>query len=402
MVRLRWLLVSLAMAGCTTNHDSLARRPAGGEGGSSGSGGSGGSFTTGNTGNVPSGGRQNPDDEPLGADVLTLVNGVVDADAVRVCFARLSEDQQTSELVGEPLPVLAYARSAVLTELGGLDVVADAIQPWVLAGDLSLIEGLDCQESVAIARDLEAKVTPVAEPGAGGAPGAEADGGAGGVGANGAAAGEGGAGGEPEDPGPVLEQPALRARPIAALPPGSLLTGRSLLMVLSGCLGGAYYRDATQAKVCGAGYAPDEPSITPVLVKLSRGLAIGKVGLQAVQASLALGGIDVKAGGGGGSIPLTFASDVGFGSIAPRPADTRFTPAELGVGTLDKGLEAEGREGVLLRQSWLAVRNVSGIQSIADTRSYTAVLVGPDPLVIKRGWWNDATFTLIDNDPTRE
>ncbi len=398
MVWLRWLLVTVALAGCTTNHDTLARRPPA-TGGASGSGGTGGSgFGTGNTGNFASGGRVNPDDEPAGVDVLTIVNGVVDADSVRLCFARLGEGAAEGELMGDPMPELGYARSTVLTELPGLDFETDSVQPWVLSGDFSLLDGLNCQQSVEVARQEEAKVTPVGEPsdGLGGAPGAEeATGGSGGE----AAEAEGGAGGAAEDPGPPLEKPALRARPIAALPVGSLVTGRSLLMVLSGCLGGAYYRDAIQASICGDGYAPDQPSVQPVLVKLSRDLAFDKVGLQAVQAALPVGTVDVKAGSDGA---LTFASGLGFGSIAPRPADVRFGVVELGLSAIDSGLQAVGRDGVLLERSWFSIRDASGIASITTARSYTAVLIGPDPLVIKQGFWHEATFTLVDNDPTRK
>lgn len=399
MVWLRCLLVTVAIAGCTTNHDTLARRPPA-SGGASGSGGTGGTgLGSGNTGNVANGGRVNPDDEPAGVDVLTIVNGVVDADSVRLCFARLGEGAAEGELVGEPMQELNYARSTVLTELPGLDFETDTIQPWVLSGDFSLLDGLSCQKSVELARQEEAKVTPHDEPrdpGLGGAPGAEEA-----AGGSGGAVGEteGGAGGGAPDPGPALEKPALRARPVAALPSGSLVTGRSLLLVLSGCLGGAYYRDAIQASICGQGYAPDEPSVQPVLVKLSRDLAFDKVGLQAVQAALAVGSVDVKAGSDGA---LTFASGLGFGSIAPRPADVRFGIVELGISAIDSGLQAVGSEGVLLERSWFSIRDASGIDSIATARSYTAILIGPDPLVIKHGWWHEATFTLVDNDPTRK
>jgi hypothetical protein len=401
MVRLReavfgLLLGGLLWSGCTTNHDALAKQqPKAGApaGGSAGSGGQ----ASGNTGNLPSqGGRDNPDDEPKGDDVLTIVNGVVDADGVRLCFARLDADGQREELVGEPLAELAYGTSLRLTEIEGFDLAQDSLRPWVIAGDLSLVDELSCEEALALAESEEAKVAPrlLAQEGAGGQ--------GGGAGGEPSAAG---AGGEPsEAPGP-LEMPALRARPVAAIPPASLNIGRSILMVLSGCLGGAYYTDVDRVEMaaCGAAYTPDSPTLQPIVVTLSRELSFSAVGLQAVQGALAVGSIDVRSSGEDNTIALTFASDVSFGAIEPRPADTRFTAADLGISARDHGLQAIGEDGqVIFQQSWPDIRAASGLDEILDARTYTAILVGPSPLLSDEGWWNEPAFVLVENDPTRE
>jgi hypothetical protein len=372
-----------AGSGCTTNHDALAKEPkagsATGGGGSSGFG-SGG---FGNTGNVSQGGRVNPDVEPAGDDVLTIVNGVVDAPSVRLCFSRAADDGEVGELVGEPMPELAYAASVVLTELDGLSFADDAIVPWLISGDFSRLTGLDCSDAVALALEEEAKVTPVEDD----------DGAAGG--ADGAA-GAGGARAE-------LEEPALRARPLGAIPPGTVNIGRSILMVLTGCMGGAAYRDTIETSVCGDAYTPSMPTLQPVVVKLSREIGFDKVGLQAVPASRAIAGtIDVRASGDEGVVSLTFASSVGFGGIEPRPADVRFSANELGVARNDFGLQAVDDSGVIFQESWADIRRAAGIDEIVAARTYTAVLLGPDPLLLKEGWWNPSAFTLVDNDPTRE
>ena len=286
--------------------------------------------------------------------------------------------------MGDPQPELRYGSSTVLTALASFDAERETLQPWVLVGDLSLLEGLNCSEAVALARDEEAKVTPSEE--------LEGD-------AQGSA-GAGGAGdGEPE---PVLEQPALRARAVPALPAGTLTTGRSLLMVLTGCVGGAAYTDSVESSVCGSDYSAMSPTLQPVVVKLSRASGYDKVGLQAVQASQAIGQVDVRASGDDGALAITFASGVGFGAIAPRPADVRFTEAELGLTARNHGLQAVGDGSVVFRESWMAIRSFSGIEAVEPSRTYTAVLVGPDPLLVKKGWWNESHFVLVDNDPTRE
>lgn len=392
------LLLALGAAnGCTTNHDALARQPnkAGSSaGGSAGAAGFGtGAF--GNTGNQPSGGRPNPDDESKGDDVLTIVNGVVDAPSVRLCFARLSADGETQDFVGSPMPELAYAASTVLTQLDGLSFVDDVIQPWVISGELSRLKSLDCAAAVALAESEEAKVTPPEFPPP--VVGAAGQGGAGGEGAAPADTAAGGAGAtEP------LEFPTLRARPVAALPAGTVHIGRSILLVLTGCSGGAAYTDRVETSVCGDAYTPATPTLAPIIVKLSRVVGIGRVGLQAVHGSQATASLDVRASGDSGAVSLVFASSVSFGSIEPRPADTRFTPFELGVENFNYGLQAiDASGGVAYQEAWSDILTASGLPSIQASRSYTAVFLGPDPLLIKEGWWNKSAFALIDNDPTR-
>jgi len=399
----RLVLVGSLLAGgaanaCTTNHDALARQPKAGSssGGTAGASGFGfGGF--GNTGNQAQGGRANPDVEPKGDDVLTIVNGVVDAPSVRLCFARVGENGETSDFVGSPLPELGYAAAAVLTQLDGLSLVDDVIQPWVISGELSRVDELDCRAAVALAESEEAKVTPVApEPvGAGGAN-------AGGAGPEPepSPTGAGGEGGSAEIP---LEFPTLRARPVAALPAGTVHIGRSILLVLSGCMGGAAYADRVEVSACGAGYTPQTPTLEPVIVKLSRAVGFDKVGLQGVHASAPTGSLDLRASGDGGAVSLVFASNVSFGSIKPRPADTRFTPAELGVENFNFGLQAvDGSGGVVYQESWSDILAASALATPSAARTYTAIFLGPDPLLLKEGWWNKSAFALVDNDPTRE
>lgn len=393
---MRLLFVAALLAGaagnaCTTNHDALARQPKAGSSGGGAAGVSGFGFGGfGNTGNQAQGGRDNPDVESKGDNVLTIVNGVVDAPSVRLCFARVADNGETGDFVGSPLPELGYAASAVLTQLDGLSFVDDVIQPWVISGELARLAKLDCQAAVALAESEEAKVTPVApEPmAAGGAGAADPD------------PSLAGAGGSAEIP---LEFPTLRARPLAALPRGTVNIGRSILLVLSGCMGGAAYTDRVQTAACGVAYTPETPTLGPVIVKLSRAVGFDKVGLQGVHASPPAGSVDLRVSGDAGAVSLVFASSVSFGAIEPRPADTRFTPSELGVENFNFGLQAvDGSGGVVYQEAWSDTLAASGLTTPVAARTYTAIFLGPDPLLIKEGWWNKSAFALVDNDPTRE
>ena len=384
-----WLMLLVASASggaCTTNHDALAKqnRGGGGQGGKAGAASAG----LGNTGNFsPEGGApQNPDDEQPGEDVVTIVNGVVDAPSVQLCFARTDIVGGVPELVGEPSSELSYGSARIFTEIPGVSLQEDAIQPWLLAGTLSLVEGLDCVAAVELALEEEAKVTPVEEQGTGG------------VGAGGEPAGAGGAG----EPSPRLELPKLRARAMPALPAGSFAVGRSVLLVLSGCIGGAAFTDSLETSVCGEAYSAKTPTLQPVVVKLSRESRFDKVGLQAVQGSLAAGVEEMRAASDVGSLALTFASKLTFGAIQPRPADVRFGSAELGVGVPGHGVQAIGEGVVLYQEGWASLRDRAGISEVVNGRSYSLVLVGPSPQVAKPGFWSSPSLVLVDNDPTRE
>lgn len=328
----------------------------------------------------------NPDDEPTGTNVLTIVNGIVDAPSVQLCFARVNDNGEAAQLVGVPLRELGYAGSTVLTQIDGLSLVDDVIQPWVISGDFSRIDGLDCGAAVALAQAEEAAVTP--------SPGADGGGGAGGDGAADEAAA-----GAPTVP---LEMPALRARALAAVPAGTVNIGRSILMVMTGCIGGAAYRDHVQTSVCGSDYSPRTPTLQPIIVKLSRDLRFDKIGLQGVHASLPSGSVDIRASGDHGAVSLVFASKLSYGSLEPRPADTRFTPLELGVEKSNYGLQAVDENGaVAYQEAWSDILAASGTAPLEPARTYTAIFLGPDPLLLKMGWWNPSAFSLIDNDPTR-
>jgi hypothetical protein len=122
-----------------------------------------------------------------------------------------------------------------------------------------------------------------------------------------------------------------------------------------------------------------------------------------VHASPPTGALDLRASGDSGAVSLVFASSVSFGSIEPRPADTRFTPTELGFENSNFGLQAvDGTGAVVYQQAWSDILAASRLATPVAARTYAAIFLGPDPLLLKEGWWNKSAFALIDNDPTRE
>jgi hypothetical protein len=396
MIRGRVWLGALISAGvlasCVTNHAALEKKPSGGYvGGFGGVGGaSAGSAPIAGTGGdrVSGGGRA--DDEPAGTSRLTIVNGVVDADAVVVCLSKLDDDGDVIAF-GDPIAKLAYGQSITLDELAEVDAAQDTLQPFVIAGDLKLIRGLDCQAAIDRAREAEGIAPPVTEA-QGGAAGAESAA----AGAPSSAAGEGGEGGA----APEVRSP-LRARGLPAIPAGTLDQGRSLALVANGCMGGATYGGMTAEKYCGAGYAEQAPTLSAVLVNLSRVVSFDRVGMQVVHASLANGELAVA------TVPtppltgsgVSIASSVAFGQVSPRPASVVNTAADL--GSARKVSVAVSLQGtVLFSEPWSQVLNSGGLTEFAATHTYALVLSGPRAdLAAVPELWNGPALTAIAVDP---
>src|SRR3954468_8555709 len=204
-----WLVLLLsagALGSCVTNHAALERKPSGGHGGGGGGvgGATAGSAPSAGTSGSPANGGGRADDEPVGSNRLTIVNGVVDAPAVVVCLGKVDLDGEVIAF-GEPIAELDYAQSAQLDELDKVDAAKDTLQPFLIAGDLELIAGLDCEAAIDRARSVELAAAPPeeAQGGAGGADSASN--------AAGAGPGEGGDGGMGSR-GELEVRPALRVR----------------------------------------------------------------------------------------------------------------------------------------------------------------------------------------------
>jgi len=407
---------------CVTNHEALEKKKrthsgSGGSGVSAGGarghlGGSGGDL-------VNSGGR--PDDEPPGDSVLTIVNGVVDAPRVVLCLAKVDTDGNLTPL-GSPLTdePFEYGQSLALREIADIDVATEGLSPIVIAGDLALIADLDCAAAIDRARAEEAlNDSTNGNLGTGGSAGDSSGpnvpiaAGAGGTASEGGNASEGGAtnqgganaseGGSAgaADAAPPAKRSVLRVRALPAISAGTLNAGRSLVYVANGCLGGAGYDGPAAAQYCGAGYAPREPSVSAVLVSLSRQVAPNYVALQAVNASLANPQVELRAR------PLLPPDDTGvaiasvlLGQAAPRPASTQYGLSDLGfTRKYQVAVETQGGNP-LFSQTWASVLANGGLSKLETGRGYALIVNGPrGDLSAVSDLWNAGTVTAIAVDP---
>jgi hypothetical protein len=151
------LMFAGAVVACMTDHSALEKMPnPGSNGGAGGVAGSAGSpAISGSGGAAASGGH--PDDEAPGTSVLTIVHGVVDAPRVELCLAKVGSDGTVTPF-GQPLTdaPLAYGANVVLHAVSGADVAHDVLEPFVIAGQLDLVSGLDCAAAITLARSDEA------------------------------------------------------------------------------------------------------------------------------------------------------------------------------------------------------------------------------------------------------
>jgi hypothetical protein len=382
-----------ALSACMTDHAALEKRPsaAGGAAGSGGVLGTAGHAPTSGTGGVGGTGGH-PDDEAPGTSVLTIVHGVVDAPSVLVCWAKVADDGTVTPF-GKPVSrtPLEYGQSIVLSAITGADPASDVLEPFLLAGELDLVSGLDCAAAIERAQNEEAPSMPssgAAGSGDSGAGGSAAEGGAG--------AGEGGAAGAMNEP-----QPRLRARGLPAIPANTLNGGRSYLLVASGCLGGAGFSAANAEAFCGAGYSEREPTVTALFVALSRVTSAADVGLQVMHASLATGPISVSSRPTPPSSesPISIVRSDVPGGLLPRPAYIGHTAFDYGSARGYR-LEVAQQSATLLTETWADVLAQGGISALEDGSNYALVLIGPRAdLTAGPAFWNLPAVTVVAADP---
>jgi hypothetical protein len=383
------LLVIGVASACGKDHGDLALKehpsggsPArGGTGATDTSGGSGGRAQggTASTGGVPTSGTGGKLVEPPGRSVTTFFHGLVDAERVVFCLARHGDGEPT--LVGRPRPSggLAYGTSFALE----IDFGEEAVLPYVIAGELELIQGLDCDAAVAKAND-EMRAVALAEVGAGGASGA------------GGEAGGGGAGGQAE---PVA--PRLRVIALPEVPAGTLSAGYSMLYAAVGCIGGPAFTSEVEEDACGDDYSPTTPTASAVLVQLSRKVAFDKLSLQALHASLAMPKLTILSTPPDtavrASVMVTF--DLPRGVIAPRSPTTELSVTDYGVDIPEWKAEAAHDSTTYASELWASVLERAGLDALEPTHAYTLVVVGPRGQLGTGGFWNQPAIGVVDNNP---
>lgn len=290
-------------------------------------------------------------EEPL-PFALTLVNGMPDAPAIRLCFVPVVEGVE-EPLSLPPLPDddsgLGFGRRLALASLPGISFGSTALRPYVISGDLSRAKGVTCAKLLAT----------------------------------------------------QIEGVHLTALPI--LPAVTFSEGRSALLVTTGCVGGDEGHIAEgQSLVCGADYAPDSPTASLVVVPLSRSAPDSHLGLQAAHAFTFSRPVTFEIIPAEGFASVTVTPSAQPGTISPKLPLLYDEPTFTAMASqaIAEVREVEG-SSPLGRVSLGEAIGSGGLapSEIRAGRNYTLVAVGPSPQVEKGPWWEGFTMLLIENDP---
>jgi hypothetical protein len=287
--------------------------------------------------------------EPPGPTRLTVVNGINDYDAVLLCF-----------LPGEaPWPAAAgglpFAAAQAVDLTSAIPQGAD-VTPWVVAGNLGVIAGKTCTDTIALA--------------------------------------------QPTDGGPA---PPIVAAPLGVIPKAVLATPRSLLLVPTGCMGGPGHDNAGAVGGCGMGYSSQTPTTSVVFLGMSRITDPKHVALQVVSASPALPLMDVRIlPNVMNAMEVDVAPSLSQGAIEPFPPFVGLTLTAFGQ-----------LSGVQIRTYQPQTTNPLSTTNLNDVLSASAVgtagfingaglvlvAVGATPGAAAGPFWHPLTYALIKADP---
>lgn len=343
-------LAALLLAACSGDHDQLAARPKPSSDAGDPIDDAGAPSDDADADELDGGDPPDAATEPPGPLVLTMVNGMPDAPAIRLCFVPV-EDGVEAPLAASPLPNkpegLAYGASMVLTALEGVELSEASLRPYVLSGALPEDEAT-CAELLAAERE------------------------------------------------------GLVVSPLPVLPAGTFAEGRSALLVTKGCAGGPEKSAPGQDLVCGAGYSPDSPTAGMVLVAMSRSSPGEGIGLQAVHAFATSSALGIEISPGSGLASLVVTPSLAEGTIAPKSAPASYAQSSFGTLPKEASIVVKDAQNSELGRISLGVALDHGGMKAADFtqgRTFTLVGIGPQPTIGEGPWWKAFTFVAVENSP---
>lgn len=371
-------LVAAALAlhpGCSSDHDGLKKKP-------TSTGGTGGALSDGSDEDV--GTEDTGADvaiEPEGTPRLTLFHAVVDSPRIAFCFSKVT-DGVPGPAIGEPIPLggLEFGHPLVVDSLTGLDWKTDDILTTLVAGDFALLAGKSCSEAIAFAASL----VPVNEAASDAGQDADSD--------------------AEAAPPPPPDPPAVRAAELPVVPAPTLGKGYSYLLAAAGCIGGPAFTDADEIFLCGTNYTPDSPTVAPIVVKMSRIVDPGRVGVQVLNTSFGSDPVDVQSAGPPtqGLPGLDLVYGVTGGAISPTTPNLAFSASMYGVPLSESKIQVTpyGSGTISLETTWQNALAVGGASELEDGKSYVIVLSGPRTTLTGMKWWNAPTIGVLPSDPT--
>ena len=342
MLIITTLLLGAGVVACAGDHSGLAKGDTTASGGATGSGGAAttSSKTTSSSSIV----------EPSGPTKLTIVNGAVDYEAVRLCFVPYPAGATGSEL---PWPGsvegLPFARASVVDNIEQIVPASTDVQVVVVAGNLSQTGGKSCSSLIA---------TPPS---------------------------------------------GVEQRSVGVLPESVFSEDKSLLLVTYGCIGGADHSHEAQASVCGASYASDAPTVGLAAGFMSRLVQEGKASIQLVHAVVAMEQVAIRfVPGVDDATHYLIENEWSLGAISPFPPYSKLPAADWGKvaeAQLEIYLPNQGSPQVVTALSEVLANSTLNADAVVDGKGLVFVAVGAGPGVEEGPWWKPLTYTMVQADP---
>ncbi len=358
-----FLVCFAALNGCARGHGlGVETTTSTGAGGASSTvtGGTGSSMSAGGAGGDSSAstGTGAGGAEPVGPTRVTIVNGVNDYDAIRVCFAPYPAGGAT-KLWPAAASGLPFAHGAVLDLAVDLPTGTD-VQPTIFAGDLAKITGKTCAQAATIA---------LADSG-----------------------------------DPTVTKPLMMAA-LAVLPGPVFTSGKSLLLAPVGCIGGPGHDSGSAALACGFNYTMATPTVDLLALGMSRKTEANHVALQVVNASVAVQPTDISITSAiQQSMPISLATSLPTGGIEPKPPFTTLNVNELGPLDTVSITTYQPGQGTMFATSATPLGEAFQNGTVASTQvvnggGYVLVAVGSYPGIPAGDFWHKLTYALVKANP---
>jgi hypothetical protein len=363
---LLFLFVAAALSACARDHglgvETTSATSSGAGGGSTSAGGSTlatGSSGVGGASSTSTGSGAGGSSEPPGPTRVTVVNGVNDYDAVRICFVPYPAGDPAAKPWPSAASGLPFAHGSVLDLAVDIPTGTD-VRPTIFAGDLSKIAGKTCDEATALA---------LADSGDAGAPA------------------------------------PLVAAALAVLPAPVFTSEKSLLLAPIGCMGGPGHDGGSAALACGFNYTPSTPTVDLIALGMSRKTVSSHVALQVVNAAVALQPTDFGITPSiQESMNLPLATALPTGGIEPKPPFTKLTLNELGpLDTVSIKTFVPG-QGTMFVTSDTPLGEAFQNGTVSSSQmenggAYVLVAVGSYPNIPAGAFWHKLTYSLIKANP---
>jgi len=181
-------------------------------------------------------------------------------------------------------------------------------------------------------------------------------------------------------------------------------SGRSLLLALYGCVGGAEHTAPTEELVCGEGYSPSTPTLGLAAGAMSRIVTEDRIGIQLAQASAGSPtNATVRTRAGLEAATAIYAvTDWGLGAIGPYPPLAVYSLAGIGnpaAAQLETYTSSTETPTDVATFAQVFEGSFLSLADLDEGTNYVFVAVGASVDLSWGEWWHEYGFTVVLAEP---